>query len=421
MSVENKTPLYPVLSAEELLAHPKRYLLLEKYKKYSGLEERFFTAFYQPLIYQFVELVQALPFQPGGRDGSLMDYGLERADFALQSYREGAGNQFAANYAYAVFSAALLQDIGKVVSQQKVLISDEHGGFIQAWSPYEGPLVGHGDYYKLRFWQDHRWKSLEIMSPLVLARQLIPSAGFNWLMEDPRIAQMWLGAFMEDSASGGALLDLLRLVHKRVMELPERQLPPLNLPIKYAEETRLGEAFLAWLQQGLHNGSILINHPKAALYTLAGGGLFLECPRLIQFFRDACGYTQVWLEICRQFVSLGLVVQTATLRFSRFYLRDSESAADPSLKSKSSYFLSQSKQSRSANVVPSGRTIREGLVVRPEDTPLILANTHQMESSAFDLQPVEAETPARESLEHKLSRLLEREAVKQLAQRQGSR
>lgn len=421
MSLEPKTPLYPVLSAEDLLAHPKRYLLLEKYKKYSGLEEHFFQALYQPLIYRFIEWVQALPFQPGGRAGGLMDYGLERADFALQSYREGAGNQFTAIYAYAVFSAALMQDVGKVVSQQRVFISDAQGGFVQTWSPFEGSIVGQGEYYKLRFLYD-RWKSLETLTPLLFARQLMPPSGFNWLMEDSRIAQLWLGAFCEDSASGGALLDLLRLVHKRVLDLPEQQqLPPLHLQVLYPEETRLGEAFLSWLQQGLQAGSILINHPKAALYTLAGGGLFLECPRLFQFYRDASGCTQVWLEICRQFVALGLVKQTATLRLSRFYFRHPEQMGESSVKTTSSYFSSQTKQQKLAGAAPSaGRMIREGLVVRPEDTALILAHAQRLEASAFDLQPVDSDLPAKEVSEQTLSRLMEREAVKQLAQRHGS-
>ena len=64
------------------------------------------------LFNQFIELVQALPFQVGGGVGSLMDYGLERAELILQIYREEMGDQFDPKHAYAVVIAALLQDVG---------------------------------------------------------------------------------------------------------------------------------------------------------------------------------------------------------------------------------------------------------------------------------------------------------------------
>src|SRR5271163_4717339 len=116
MTQETKTTLYPVLTAELLLVHPKRNLLLEKIKKYCGLELRYYQICYEPLINQFVALVQALPFQAGGGPGTLMDYSLERAELMLQVYRQEVGEQFDPRQAYAAVVAALLQDVGKIIS-----------------------------------------------------------------------------------------------------------------------------------------------------------------------------------------------------------------------------------------------------------------------------------------------------------------
>src|SRR5207253_2047823 len=121
-------------------AHPKRRLLLEKIKKHCGLEPRYFQMCYEPLFEQFLELAQALPFQIGGGAGSLMDYGLERAELILQIYREEMGDRFGPKHAYAVVIAALLQDVGRITSNQKVIISDRGGNFIAHWTPFEGSL-----------------------------------------------------------------------------------------------------------------------------------------------------------------------------------------------------------------------------------------------------------------------------------------
>lgn len=379
MTNESSAVLYPVVSSKVLLSHAKRRLLLEKVRRDSKLEnEEQYSLVYRALIESFVEFVQALPATIGGKPGRLMDEGLERGQLALQYYWNEAKGEDPL-YAYMIFSAALLLDIGKVVSQQKVIISDKQGYFMDEWVPYSGSLLEKAEYYKLRFLGD-RWVDLGKTVAPVLARQLMPELGFLWLSQNYAYFQMWLAVLAgEQGSERNPLSLLLQLIKERLRsQLLEDQLPLLPIEVIKPEETLQGEKFLAWLSEGLQDKTILVNEANAAVHGLNNNQVFLEWPKIARLFDQRVDA----VTLRRELNYLGFTKLSGDdYKFEKFFAKYPENLAAE----RAVTFLAQTRQQQ-APFKPGPQMIREGVV---------LQNTLRLNLSVppANLQPVAATQP----------------------------
>lgn len=358
----SQVQLYPVLTFSELLlTDPMRRHFLEKLKKYSGLEESLHQTLYEITITQFAELVQILPAQFGGKPCSLMDGSLERASTALRHYHQSTGANFSHLYAYALFTAALFQDVGKIISQQAVMLSDEEGKFIAEWSAFAGSMVTlKAKYYKLRPIDD-QWISLgQSVTPL-LARQYMPPLGFEWIASDYKIFSLWMGVLTGEAESEGELLHWLQLSHKLIRLLPQRdRLKSLEVNPTRPIQTALGEDFLSWLIAGLADGTIPVNADDANVHVLAEGGILLE-PGIFQLFSKIYGRSSNWTVICKQFNMLGITKLSGDdYEFEKFFSKSMEtlSVENAIRNPKGGMFFGGN-----INVVSGANIMREGLVV----------------------------------------------------------
>jgi len=286
--------LYPVLDVNGLLLdNPKRQYFLNSIAQYTGIERSLYQALYETTITRFVELVQAIPHHSGGKPASLMDYSLERATTILRHYRQSAGAEFSPLYAYALFTAALFQEVGRVISQQAVVISDEEGKYISEWSPFEGSLVAlKAAYYKLRP-IGNQWISLGQSVTALLARQCMPAPGFEWIASDYKILALWMGILTGDKEKEGELLHWLSLAYKPFNLGGDgggrsgERLTELEIKTTRPAETVLGEEFLAWLSEGLAAGIISVNSSDASVHILTNG-MMLE-PAIFEKFCQIYG------------------------------------------------------------------------------------------------------------------------------------
>src|SRR3990167_5778556 len=206
--VYRERSLFPVLSADQLLSGLERRRIIEQVTLFSGLEAKEFASYYTPLLNHFAEFVQVIPTSPGGRLGGLMNEGLRRGLVILQNVHERVNNKIDSQFAFAAFSAALLFDVGKVVAQQKIIISNKSGEYIQVWSPYAGLMKEFGEYYKMRSYGTTPVR-LSPYVPAVLARQLLSKKGFLWIAENNKLLNMWLAALSDDEGGAGGLGQLL--------------------------------------------------------------------------------------------------------------------------------------------------------------------------------------------------------------------
>ncbi len=400
-----KAGLYVVKTAEYLLAQSKRQILVTKIRQNCGLREERYDQLYQPVITAFVEFVQSLPFYPRGKLGGLMDYGLVRAGLALQLCKEepSFNDPFAA---YAIFTVSLLRDIGRVLSQQRILICDAQGQFLSEWQPFGASLVEKADFYKIRY-SDDRWLALGQTASPLLARQLIPEIGFSLLAGNNDLLQKWLNILLGNRLTeGDPLQNLLQLLDQQLEdELNKAQLPDLPMEITHPEETALGEEFLAWLSENLENGELTIGQADSWVHDLDSGALFLD-KQVFNLFCQRYGSRTDWVTVLRQFNLIGLTRRPKEDgKLEKFYANYDNSA----IKTRVSYFLTGGSSSSKESAKTTGlRKVLEGITLtRPE---LLGVNLKRVaKSPQLSLQPVESSSSeSAASQNDKLTEYLER-------------
>lgn len=272
--------LLPVYTHGRLLSTSRLQSFLQEIQQYCALPENHFKVLYLNAINQFAEFVQVIPDEPQAALGGLFNLGLARAILALRQYMEDAQNKFDADplVNYAIFTAGLFFDVGKVMSQQKTVICSEKGDYISEWRPFAGSMVEQGaGFYKMYSYGASIYQGLNHDGAVLFSRQLMTKEGFLWLSSDLEIFIDWLSALRGDvSGSGrriGRSLSLLR--HEDILALM-KNLPQILVESSLPKEYQLDDQFYIWLREGLANGSIVINTNEANVHLLDDGTLYLN-------------------------------------------------------------------------------------------------------------------------------------------------
>ncbi|WP_162622875.1 MobH family relaxase [Salinisphaera orenii] len=237
---------------------------------------------YHPLFNQYAGLVQRLPASEAHHHagaGGLLQHGLEVVRHALD-LKQGivlpprAAPESQAKrqdlWVYACVTAALLHDLGKIVTDQTAFYTLPGESRLSPWSPLAGPMPS-GATYRLRFNRGRRYHDHERIPPL-LAHHLIPSDGMAWLASDSEALARWLATIQADTASGGPLGEIVaqadglsvsrNLSGGALTQMPAAQAKPLT--------TRL----MTGLRHLLDNGQLSLNQRGAAAF-LASDTLWL--------------------------------------------------------------------------------------------------------------------------------------------------
>ncbi len=212
--------LLSILSAEQLLADDKRQEILNKFPEQLSLSKENFASLCVPLINRFTEFVQQLPSTRHSYyayEGGMLDHALNRTSIALRlcrSYFHPSGREEApltqpqTLWAYALFSAGLLTGLGRVLSDLNVDLFDKEAKLVKHWSPFEGSMLSHGTQYRYDF-ENIYPDTFRRSATKLLARQLMPKAGFQWLASDTNVLSIWLAILDEDERSAGTLGPIL--------------------------------------------------------------------------------------------------------------------------------------------------------------------------------------------------------------------
>ena len=131
--------IFPIVHADRLLAHSGHQELLRNIETTIAQDESRYTLLYEPLIHQFVEYVQVLNDQAKKQTSMLLNTGLERAWYITRDYIKDHGDDTDFVYLFALFSAALLLDVGRVDFNRKIDICTQKGVFLKEWLPVRRP------------------------------------------------------------------------------------------------------------------------------------------------------------------------------------------------------------------------------------------------------------------------------------------
>jgi integrating conjugative element relaxase (TIGR03760 family) len=249
----------PILSSEQLLQTEKRQQTLQDIRDLLSLPDDEYNRVFLSVIQNFAEFVQNIPETERSYFSSLggmLDHALERASlsmFLCRTYLLPEDANLASLseeemlWVYAVFTAALLLDIGKLATRHVITLTDSKGNAERIWLPYAGPMVGQTTHYVYSFAEENYDHMRHLVTPL-LARQILPPGdistdengggqrtygGFNWLASDPEVLESWLAMLADEHRQVGSILTVIPLADAQILEsyftdrkVFRRSLPP---------------------------------------------------------------------------------------------------------------------------------------------------------------------------------------------------
>lgn len=199
-------------SAQELLATPRRTLLLDNIWHRTSVSKQQFTTFYYEPLSRYAELVQQLPASENHHHaylGGMLDHGLEIVAYALklrQSYVLPLGSTPEVQSAQAeawsagVAFAALLHDVGKIAVDMKIELKSG-----KVWHPWHGPMR---ENYRLQYVKGREYRLHSAAAGLVY-QQILPTALLDWLCQYPELWASMLYVLAGQFEHAGVLGDIV--------------------------------------------------------------------------------------------------------------------------------------------------------------------------------------------------------------------
>ncbi len=324
--------LTAIMEPVQLLSDNKRQDLVLKIKKASTLDASRYDSMCLSLIHNVVNCYQSLPETTTSYyalSGGLFDHALNRTEAALQLFRQylvqGENSELSEEqklWLYALFSAGMLQGVGKLYTDYRIDLFDNNGQLIKQWQPLLDMIGTRGGYYYYELQKGD--DDLRCRLNLLLAHRLMPPQGFAWIVSNPQVLAIWLALLNEDSSSAGtfgAIIDradaiaIQRSLNELLKQLGSRGARTGRITTfadngpesSLDKERLLGAEFIKWLTTALAKGDLVID--KGALLVVSGG--LLMSTELFQFFIREHPEYKNWLAVQKGFLSLGLHVKNA--------------------------------------------------------------------------------------------------------------
>lgn len=274
-----------IVNANLFLSEDKRQVLLKKMRMLSGLETARYDSLCSTLINNLVHYCQNLPETANSyysQQGGLVDHALNRTEAALSLFQEFMVqdqpdlSEEQKLWQYALFSAAILQGIGKLFVDYRVSFYDANGQFLKEWNPLLENMTSTGIYYFYEFEKEPEIEFRRRLN-LLMAKTLMPTSGFAWIASNPEVLSVWLALLNEDERSAGTLGAILIraeaiAIQRYLLEFMVRGTPahsggryragtfsggqPETLLEK---EQAVGMEFIQWMIKALDSGKIMIN------------------------------------------------------------------------------------------------------------------------------------------------------------------
>lgn len=281
----------PVLDSATLL-HPHRPQLAA-IRQLVGVPRAHWEAFYATVFDAYAGFVQQLPASEAHHHagpGGMLAHGLEVVREALKLRRgrllpSGAtAEELAARqdlWTYATATAALLHDIGKPVTDQRVRLFDRQGQELGQWDPWTGPLSLDGNWYRVAFVRERRYRFHEQVPPL-LVRFILPQRGLSWLASDAEVFAAWLATISGEADRAGVLGEL---VHQADGLSVASDLVGAPTRTPTARRKPLSARLLTGLRYLLDQDALPLNRPGAAGWRL-DDDLWLVSKRVLDSLRE---------------------------------------------------------------------------------------------------------------------------------------
>jgi len=186
----------------------------------AGVPKAHWKSLYLDALLAFAGYVQQLPASEAHHHSGvagLLDHSLEVVIHALRARRghllpQGAdAEEITAKkdlWTYAIFSSALLHDIGKPLMDQNVTLYDKEGHELGAWDALTAPMTRDG-WYRVRYRKDRQHK-LHERAALLLSRLILPTPALTWLGSDRSLLSVWAAAVSGVHEDAGVIGEIIQ-------------------------------------------------------------------------------------------------------------------------------------------------------------------------------------------------------------------
>ncbi|MBQ0961771.1 TraI domain-containing protein [Ideonella sp. 4Y11] len=287
----------PVRGPDQLVEITRTKDLMRSIERRTRFSSSVFNRDCMPALEALAEFVQMLPAseahhhaQPGGlwihllevADAALtMRAGLELPQGATTEERKHLEHR----WTYAVLIAALLHDVGKPVTDVKVMLFNADPRAGRPWAPLAGSMRAAGAHWYSVAFADAAARDYQAHQKLaaMLLHQFVPSRLMRWLSEDGDVLSQLL-AFLAGEAPDGTLADIVKRadsdsVRRNLLHGPRTRFSTARTrPLI----ERLMEALRRMLLEGTH---LPLNRPGAAGW-VHDGCLWFVCARLADEVRS---------------------------------------------------------------------------------------------------------------------------------------
>lgn len=268
---------FPVLSGPQLIELLQLQTRVSAIRQLLGLPEPDWLELGLSSIHAVAEAVQLCPASEVHHHafaGGLLVHTLEVAEHALRLRKRyqlpiGAGaeavNEAGPRWTFAVFSAALLHDPGKLVASVQVMV-ESPGCPPHRWSPLDQPLPP-GLRYRVQFsavpYRLHAQASLALFSAL------LPASARRWLSSDPGLLSQLLSSTYDASApEGGAIAEIIRQADGASVRADLGH--SSHGPLSTAQASPLVDRIMRAVQCLVADGELKANAPGAQLWVSEG-------------------------------------------------------------------------------------------------------------------------------------------------------
>ncbi len=280
--------LLPVLNAAALFKQCKVDPNFGELRTLAGLDNQIFDVAMKAPLEKYAEAVQLAPASENHHHsgpGGLLVHTLEVIGLALKirkGYQLPLGGSIAQIgeqkhlWTYAVFTACLLHDIGKLSSTIRLRLQLRDGQH-KNWTPQGEPLVGSKNIagYTIQFhkapYQYHSKLSL-------IHFELIPSSIRDWLMQSQTVMTELLAYLWGDRYESGIIGEIVERADR------ESTARNLQIPVEKTFSNTIApiDRYLRFIRQWLSEGVIRVNASGGMGWVDKEGHLYLVCRSLAQ-------------------------------------------------------------------------------------------------------------------------------------------
>ena len=263
--------IYKVSRAKDLLGDITYQRAMDTIQQLTLQSEEGLECYYVDLVRTYADFVQQLPHPDRDTNDTMLRTGLRRALLMLRAFRDAQCSAHSEDYLktddasrtlYAVFSAALLFEIGTICIDRKIVMCDEKGVYHHDWDYFSGPMHS-GSFFKIRY-GSHLAGNLVPEVTYILAKQLMPSKGFFWLSQDNILLKTWFISLTirdEFFSVGKIDIDLEAFLKSEAL-----QLAAIEEEAILDRDHSNAEAFWAWIQAQIEDDPQKINREGSGIY-----------------------------------------------------------------------------------------------------------------------------------------------------------